>query len=123
MFGFKKDVSSNRGWIFMKIFGQICMKKQIKQCRDWKFQQPACYPEEIERAVLKLSDFIGYKYYRVPMKATIFDECKKSIRMAVGRSNGCNTAITAIENHHRKDLCQACIQGVCRQKLNLTQFR
>jgi hypothetical protein len=103
----------------MKIFGQVCMKKQKKKCDDWSFQQAACYPEEIERSVLKLSEYVGFWYYGMDMPNTIFEECRKSIRLANVRSSGKNTAIPSLENHHRKDLCQACIQGVCRTKISL----
>jgi len=45
-FIFKRNPENGIGYIYLKMFRQVCMKQE---CPDWTVQTPACYPEEIER--------------------------------------------------------------------------
>lgn len=50
VFFFKLDQFANRGFIYMKVFGQVCNQEG---CADKGFQTPACYPEEVEKVSFK----------------------------------------------------------------------
>ncbi|CAL8123682.1 unnamed protein product [Orchesella dallaii] len=110
VFKFCFNSTTNRGWILMRIFGQICIKKE---CSDWTFQNPACYPEEIDRAMNKLSEYIGLHVYGIAVKPNCFADCFKSIRKT-GGSGGCNKAGNGHPTPHKSEFCQACMNGVCK---------
>ncbi|ODN04560.1 Receptor-transporting protein 3 [Orchesella cincta] len=110
VFKFCFNNATNRGWILMRIFGQICIKQD---CADWTFQNPACYPEEIDRAVKKLSEYIGLHVYGIAVKPNTFADCFKSIRKSGGIGGSSKTS-AGYPTPHKSQFCQACMNGVCK---------
>jgi hypothetical protein len=59
-FAFKLESILREGYIFMKIFGQVCIQDK---CQDRDFQTPACYPEEIDRVSLRNVNCLVFIYF------------------------------------------------------------
>ncbi|XP_064642309.1 uncharacterized protein LOC135496755 [Lineus longissimus] len=94
VFWYYLDLTTGQGNVMFKLYGQQC-----KTCKSGKYEHAMWYPEEVVKVIQNIYSRVGQVYYAFE---------KPALRKE--RRNGKPATM------HDKELCQACEQGVCREK-------
>ena len=95
IFHYRLDRTQNKGQVEMWLLGQKCSK-----CGD-KFEDAKWYDGEIKKCLKNLLTKVQEKFY---------DDSNTVINTSQRAAN--------MSSEHRSELCQACAQGVCGQRVN-----
>ncbi|KAI9539914.1 hypothetical protein NQZ68_001847 [Dissostichus eleginoides] len=93
---FHYRLRGERGAVIMRPFGQAC-----RSCHDGTYARPGFSEEEVERALLRLW---------AKIRKNCYGEMDDN---DVGREQPHSTNYS---KPHESDLCEACSQGICREK-------